>query len=374
MTDTYPGRVGLQQRVLPSYRAPFFDALASACQGGLSVFAGRPLPGEGVDPVEQLRIAHYEKASNRSIANPASPLFICWQPGFTRWLEEWQPDVLIVEANPRYLSTRPAITWMHRLGRKVVGWGLGAPTLGGPLAGLRSRERQSLLGSLDALIAYSHLGADQYRQQGFPAEKVFVAPNAVAPAPAGLPPPHVPHPGERLSLLFIGRLQARKRVDMLLQACSDLPVELQPRLVIVGDGPARQELGNLARHIYPEAEFAGARHGNELEPYFTQADLFVLPGTGGLAIQQAMAYGLPVIVAQGDGTQDDLVRKENGWQVPPDDLAALTAALQQALSDPARLSQMGAASYRIVAGEINIEAMVRVFIRVLTRLTLPSPT
>ena len=36
----FPGRLGLQQRVLPAYRAPFFDLLAGACQGGLSVFAG----------------------------------------------------------------------------------------------------------------------------------------------------------------------------------------------------------------------------------------------------------------------------------------------------------------------------------------------
>ena len=93
------------------------------------------------------------------------------------------------------------------------------------------------------------------------------------------------------------------------------------------------------------------------------ADLFVLPGTGGLAVQQAMAYGLPVIVAQGDGTQDDLVRPGNGWQVPPDDLPALQACLEAALADPARLRQMGAESYRIVRDEINVEQMVAVFVR-----------
>ena len=50
---------------------------------------------------------------------------------------------------------------------------------------------------------------------------------------------------------------------------------------------------------------------------------------------------LPVIVARGDGTQDDLVRDENGWQIPPDDYAALVAALRTALSDTDRLRRMG---------------------------------
>ena len=155
-------------------------------------------------------------------------------------------------------------------------------------------------------------------------------------------------------------------MDHLLRACSQL--ESKPRLVIIGDGPERASLGSLARGIYPSAEFIGARHGEELKAYFTEADLFVLPGTGGLAIQEAMSYGLPVIVAQGDGTQDDLVRKENGWQIPPDDLDSLSLTIKDALSDVARLRRMGEESYRIVVEEINIEKMVEVFVRALNTL------
>jgi glycosyltransferase involved in cell wall biosynthesis len=95
------------------------------------------------------------------------------------------------------------------------------------------------------------------------------------------------------------------------------------------------------------------------------ADLFVLPGTGGLAVQEAMSYGLPVIMGQGDGTNDQLVRPGNGWQIPPDELFALVGSLQTALSDVARLRQMGAESYRIVRDEINLERMVGVFVEAL---------
>jgi glycosyltransferase involved in cell wall biosynthesis len=136
----------------------------------------------------------------------------------------------------------------------------------------------------------------------------------------------------------------------------------------VGDGPAMNEYKNLAQRIYSETEFVGAKHGAELEPYFDKADLFVLPGTGGLAIQQAMAHGLPVIVARGDGTQDDLVRRENGWQIPPDDLPGLAHVLQLALTDSTKLRRMGEASYRIVSEEINVDHMVKVFIDVLNKV------
>ena len=166
-------------------------------------------------------------------------------------------------------------------------------------------------------------------------------------------------------VLFVGRLQERKRIDVLLAGCAALSPTLQPRLVIVGDGPAISNLNSLARRVYPQTEFVGAKHGSELASYFENADLFALPGTGGLAVQEAMTYGLPVIVAQGDGTQDDLVRPENGWQVPPGDQAAFTSTLQNALSDVKRLRQMGDESYRIVAEEINLEAMVGSFVEAL---------
>jgi len=75
-----------------------------------------------------------------------------------------------------------------------------------------------------------------------------------------------------------------------------------------------------------------------------------------------------VIVAQGDGTQDDLVRKENGWQIPSNDFEALVSTMKDALSDVARLQRMGEESYRIVKEEINIEKMVETFVTALNQL------
>jgi glycosyltransferase involved in cell wall biosynthesis len=356
--ESYPGRLGLVQRVLPSYRAPFFDALAGACQGGLSLFAGQPRLQESIAVTGKLERARLFPAGNIHLFSTSSPLYFCYQRGAGRWLADWNPDALIVEANFRYLSSPAAISWMHMRGRAVLGWGLGAPLERGPLSALRRR----FLGQFDAMIAYSQRGAEQYADCGIPEKNIFVAPNAVAPAPVQPLPARPLAFGIRPSLLFVGRLQTRKRIPALLQACAALPAQLSPRLVIVGDGPELQSLRTLAEKIYPAAEFAGQKHGAELAAYFMAADLFVLPGTGGLAVQEAMSYGLPVIVAQGDGTQADLVRPTNGWQIPPGDDAALSAALAQALADVRRLRAMGAESYRIVAEEINLEKMVSVFV------------
>lgn len=366
---SFSGRLAVQQRVLPAYRVPFFENLADACEGGLSVFAGLPRPDEQIAAADQLEKAQFFPARNRHYFSVNSPLYQCWQEGILAWLERWQPDALIVEANPRYFSTRRAVSWMHNYNRPVLGWGLGIPAGKGVWSGIRNRSRLNFLRLLDGVIAYSQRGAAQYRAFGFPEERVFVACNAAAPRPQKPAPSRSPEFGGKAVVIFVGRLQMRKRIDLLLQACAHLPEALQPRLWIIGDGPARPEFERLAARTYPAAEFLGALYGADLESRFIQADLFVLPGTGGLAVQQAMAFALPVIVAQGDGTQDDLVRPENGWVLPPDDWKALSAALQSALSDPERLRRMGAESYRIVSEEVNLEKMTAAFVHALNQIT-----
>jgi glycosyltransferase involved in cell wall biosynthesis len=353
--NRFTGKLALGQRVLPTYRVPFFDLLAAACDGGMSLFTGLPRAVEGIVTADKLKNTNYTVGKNIHLLRGS--LYFCYQRGLMGWLREQTPDALIMEANPRYLSTPSAIQWMHKQNKPVVGWGLGSPSPHGRGAGVRAR----FIRQFDAMIAYSQRGAEEYATLGFPREKIFVAHNSVSPAPMEEPdrrPPTV----NRATILFVGRLQARKRLDALLRACAEIQ---NIRLIIVGDGPERAALESLAKEIYPGAEFAGSKHGAEIKTYFAEADLFVLPGTGGLAVQEAMSHGLPVIVAQGDGTQDDLVRKENGWQIPPDDYAALVATMQNALSDIARLRRMGAESYRIVKEEINLEKMVDVFVKAL---------
>ncbi len=365
MTD-FNRKVGLVQRVLPNYRAPFFNALGRACNGRLSVFAGKPRPEEMIQPVTRLDDA--KLVTGRNLHLFRGNFYLCYQVGLLDWLAEWDPDVLIVEANPRYLRTPAAIRWMHRNGRPVIGWGLGAPPISGPLAGLRRSRRLKTIAQLDALITYSQTGAGEYAGLGFPEDRIFIAVNAVTPPPDHPLPNRPPASNtQKIQVLFVGRLQARKHLDNLIRACADLPPSHQPELVIVGDGPDRARLEALAKALYPATIFTGALYGEALDEQFKAADLFVLPGTGGLAIQQAMSFGLPVIAAEADGTQTDLVRPANGWQIPADDVAALTTTLQDALSDVARLRTMGAESYRIVAEEINLDRMVSVFMDAIER-------
>lgn len=360
--------LAIQQRVLPSYRVPFFDALAAECSHSLQLIAGQARREESLDCNVLPTVAAFTRTTNLHLLHGRG--YLCWQKGLIDWLNRIQPQALILEANPRYLSSYSAMRWMKTRNRIVIGWGLGSPTGTGGWAFTRKSWRQRFIRQFDGLITYSRKGAEEYTRLGFPQEKIFIAPNAAVPRPQHAAPNRpAQFIGDRAVVLFVGRLQARKRVDDLIHACACLPKTIQPSLWIIGDGPMRTELESLAKVIYPQTTFFGAMHGAELDRQFTRADLFVLPGTGGLAVQQAMAFGLPIIVGQADGTQADLVRPENGWSLLSGNTESLAQALQQALSDAAVLRKMGLESYRIVKDEINLENMVRAFVQAVNSIT-----
>lgn len=361
---SFKGKLSLQQRVLPSYRAPFFQTLAGRSEGGLSLFAGQPRSKEAINTSNMIEGVNLVSAKNVHLFS--KQFYFCKQTNMIDWLESTNPDFLIVEANARYLSTPDAIDWMHNRGKKVLGWGLGAPLISGSLKNYRKKRRTNLLMKLDGMISYSERGKEEYQKLGIPKEKIFVAHNAAALPPASPPPKKPIKMRKALNILFVGRLQMRKKLGNLFTACAEL--DASPNIVVAGDGPDRAHFESIAEKIYPKAVFIGAKYGEELKKYYDEADLFVLPGTGGLAVQEAMANGLPVIVAQGDGTQDDLVRKNNGWLIPPDDQDALLSTLKEALSDPERLRKMGENSYLIAKDEINIETMADKFIHAINEI------
>ena len=369
LTDIFSGKVALQQRVLPKYRVLFLEHLAGQCKGGLFVYAGQPQVGEQINQADNLENAVFTNGKNLHFMAIESPFYFCWQKGLVDWLERRNPDILILEANTRYLSSRLALQWMHKRGRPVIGWGLGFPEIKGKLADFRKKTRKNFVTQFDALVAYSHKGAKEYIAAGFPENKVYVATNAVTGPPKGNPPNRPDELPNNPIILFVGRLQKRKRLELLFEACASLHLDNLPVIWVVGDGSYRQEYEYLASKIYTNVHFFGAKYGKELENIYKKADLFVLPGTGGLAVQQAMSYALPVIVAEGDGTQDDLVRPENGWLIQPDNRESLVIALRKALSDGRKLRKKGLESYRIVSEEVNINKMVEVFIGAMQDVT-----
>jgi glycosyltransferase involved in cell wall biosynthesis len=147
--------------------------------------------------------------------------------------------------------------------------------------------------------------------------------------------------------LYVGRLWWVKGTRPLLAAHESVARGLPDgtSLLLVGDGPdedlivRRSELDRLP--VKP----AGFRQKAELPRMFSAGDVFVFPSLGdtyGLVVDEAMAAGLPVISTTAVGEIGErVVDGVNGYLVPPDDPAAIAAAMRRLADDPALRSEMG---------------------------------
>ncbi len=150
--------------------------------------------------------------------------------------------------------------------------------------------------------------------------------------------------GGKKVLLWVGRMSPEKGLDFLALAYNRLRRQRDDvRLVLVGDGPYREQLEQLL----PGASFLGYRTGDELATIYASADVFVFPAraeTFGQVLLEAAASGLPAVVTAGIGVDENVAPGETAFVVAPGDATGFVAALERLLDDEPARRRMGLAA------------------------------
>jgi glycosyltransferase involved in cell wall biosynthesis len=205
------------------------------------------------------------------------------------------------------------------------------------------------------------------------AERMRLPPPLLLTIPNGIDPAPVIRRQEAAALIgspvgpvlgCLGALTRHKGQEILLRACALLEPETRPgTIVLLGEGPERARLETLA--AIPELRgrvlFQGLRlDARRILPAF---DLLVAPSREreglGLAPLEAMDAGLPVVASRVGGLPEVVVDGETGYLVPPDDPAALSAAIHRVLRLPDRGRALGEAGRRRVERTFRAAPMSR---------------
>jgi Glycosyltransferase len=113
-------------------------------------------------------------------------------------------------------------------------------------------------------------------------------------------------------LIFVGSLLPTKRIEDLVELMNKLECNYHLLIVGAGEKPYEDKLKEL--FIGTNHTFMGYKRMDELLPYYNVSSFAILPGLGGLSINQAMAFGLPVLCTHADGAEKDIVRNnETGY-------------------------------------------------------------
>ncbi|MGE0258494.1 MAG: glycosyltransferase family 4 protein [Alphaproteobacteria bacterium] len=218
----------------------------------------------------------------------------------------------------------------------------------------------------DAVLAIGSANRDFYRAMGVPEDRVFLMPYAVDnrrfTAAARLSATErqavrasLGVEDDRPIVLYAGKFQPRKHPDDLLRAAGLLNRDKLPfQLAMVGSGEMGPLLHRMARDLgATNVCFTGFVNQSALPRYYGACDVFVLPSVDepwGLAVNEAMCAGLPIVASAEIGCVPDLVRDgSNGRVFPAGDIAALADALRSIIADATRREEMGRASREIVS-------------------------
>lgn|GEM_PF-1655910 len=301
-----------------------FDAAEVAARGG----AGRRARAAALDAALKSALAVF--AASRP---PRPALVLRGEAG---------AELLVGRLARRASGQEILIHELHRPAR--------APWRPWPRLRLRRTERQAVEGADALLLVSEALGDDLARR--------FRLPGAVLVSPSGAPPPVAAPPadgGRDLDLLYVGKLEARKGVDLLLRAVAELPGH---RLLLAGGGP-RQEAACRRRArrlgVADRVEFTGFLPPREIPALLARARVGVCPLPAGrdpvsdrytspMKLLEMMAAGLPV-VATAVPPVTRLVRpRTDALVVPPNDPEALARALLELSRDRALAHRLAASA------------------------------
>jgi glycosyltransferase involved in cell wall biosynthesis len=143
---------------------------------------------------------------------------------------------------------------------------------------------------------------------------------------------------EEKVILIVGRLSREKDHSTLLRAVEKLPATVNPRLLIVGDGPERARIEQETRQLGLTASITLTGHQPSAEPYYRIANLAVLSSLSEgspNALLEAMAAGVPVVATNVGGIPEIVTNQENALLVAPGDVDSMSTAMTRLLMDTA---------------------------------------
>lgn len=286
-------------------------------------------------------------------------------------LVRYNPDVILSEGQSSIVNAVTAFVYAKIFQKKFIWWSLGR---------LRNRKFNFLRSQIqelvefierrsDAIITYSSVGKEYFKDLGIKEEKIFVGVNVVD-TNKKLLEIHKIKKESRIkkdenvfNVLFVGAIIKEKKLEMLLDAFKELEDKYQNGvfLTIVGSGNHLEEVKRYTRtKDIKNIEFTG-KVVEGVSKYFLQADIFVLPSLGGLAISDAMIHGVPVIGSIADGTEVDLISKDSGILDEKLDSAKLYAYLEELHLNRSKLALFKENAFKLVNEKYNYDNYLLAF-------------
>jgi glycosyltransferase involved in cell wall biosynthesis len=356
--------------ILPAYRKDFFETLSTQLKKKdieLTVMHGTSTfkqinsdtnPGYAAVPMPTKEF------------NPFGFRLVWWNGTF-RQIRQIDPDMLIILFNPGNISfwLVQLYAYFHKI--KIGLWANGSvrKEITGVKKTVRELFQNFFLRRAKVHLCYGSRYKKELLSMGIKESDIFVAQNTinVEKILAFSHDRKRDATGDRVNFLSVGVLIKDKNTDLGIKAISTLIREgYNISYTVVGKGKILEELRALVREEKMEERIflTGYKSDEEIISYFMDADVFMMPGVGGLAVNEAMAYGLPILSTVADGTILDLLEEgRNGYYFDnyPTLENVYNICRKTLQKSKAELIEMGEQSRQIVKERATLQNMVDSF-------------
>jgi glycosyltransferase involved in cell wall biosynthesis len=370
--------IWIVQRYLAHYRLPVFDRLARKLgERGCTlrvVFDRTKLEG----PADPSR-AYCETLIRLNEFRPFGIEF-CTQTGLVPAIRRRRPAGVIVEGSIRVLTNLRVPSAVRSSGGVALMWSKGEPEKDSPRGSVSNFIRSRFVGLFDGVICYGEGGRRSLEALGVPASRITIAPNTIdtrrifaslADRDAQAAELRTKHglKGRRI-VLCCGTMYRKKRPLDLIEAWPAIQsAHPDAVLVLVGTGEMFEAArGRVAELGVGDVLLTGRVPEGEDYAWIGACDVSVMCGGLGLAIQQTLAFGKPMVVADEPGVDGEIIRhRDTGWRYPLGDVPALARTVKSVLSDPEGSAAVARRGQDLIRNHVNIDGMVDGFLTALER-------
>jgi glycosyltransferase involved in cell wall biosynthesis len=330
-------KVVILQNTILDYRLPVYDFLSQNYD--LTVIH----TGKLVD-----------SANFKQVVLPMYTFFgFVWVKGLKEKIYDVNPDIVVSMFDLHWINY--LIVSMKPNGYKVVLWGHrynNKNTL--------NKIKNYFLLRADGVLQYSDIDNEKLIQSGVSPEKISVAWNTIK-----VKSPEDTSLLHKTKILFVGRAQKRKKVELLLKAYANSPSNLKEKfsIDIVGGGEHNNTLLNLAieLNISDNVNFLGPIYNEEkLKEIFGNAVCYFSPGPVGLGLVHAQAYGVPVVTCKNEYHGPEVRTLDDNNSILYNDQSQIENTLLELL-DSKKLSRISNNSHKTFLEKSSFENMMKGF-------------
>jgi glycosyltransferase involved in cell wall biosynthesis len=368
-------KVAFIVHMLAPYRVTFYEKLFSDKDHQWKLFAGLKFRKDDPKPQFEGKV-NYDVSYHKEQMQRTGMFVQLVYEGMLEAIQEYNPDVIIVFAHVGTKSFRQIVDWGKANGKKVVMWTcFWNPKHAAYKHMIRSYFVKAFYTKADYHLAYSTQARDRLVKIGVPQENIAIAYNGIDVAQYGadlmMDGAEAGFDHSVVNFLYVGAFGPTKGVDLLVKALAICKNQFGLRFNahLIGDGPTRPLCQQLVSQHKLDAEVKlPGRLPKGIGKYFKAADCVVMPASGGLLINEAILFKKPIITAEADGTEVDLVVNGfNGIRFVSDSALSLAQSLTEMANNLRYYQENAVAALPLVTKRSNTDVMAETFTQMVRR-------